>query len=284
MPALLLANPYVDLILALALAWLSLKIVQALFGPLGFIPGVTKAERAIAQSVTNACGSIASGASAAVGGSLHTIARLIDRSAAAIKRPAVALLEAATIIGAIAAAVHALRDLVHKAVGSFGAILPRVKTLEKEYHGIEHRVKTLEREIGAGIGHDLRIHIKALEKWEKAAKEQLAADEQAITQTIPAELGKLEDWIGMEVGQTKTQWEMAIGTAILAALGLGGLNCNSNPFKNNKNACGLWGDLGDILGLLAATLAVLNFEDLVKEMQALEEVTVTGLHDVLNMV
>lgn len=279
---------FVIVLWVIAMCLIIAVIMGFISGALGGLPfplnKLSGPVKSLSQGITSACFKAIQKAEQLLGASFHMLARYMDKLWHELRSGAIGLLEAATILGLLVHIVRTIRGLVH----GVGHVLHSFRTalhgLERKFHGIEHRVKVLERDIAKGIGHDLRIHIKALERWKKAAKAQLSRDEQAITQTIPAELGKIEDWIGMEAGQTKTQWEIAIGTAILAALGLGGLNCNSNPFKNNKNACGLWGDLGDILGLLAATLAVLDFEQLVREMQTLEEVTVTGLHDVLNMV
>jgi hypothetical protein len=71
--------------------------------------------------------------------------------------------------------------------------------------------------------------------------------------------------------ETDIEAAVAIG---LAALGLGGLRCNSNPWKNNPNACGLWGDLADLLGLALALGVALDFETFVHEAQAATEATV----------
>lgn len=288
MPALLLANPYVDIILALALAWLSLKIVRALFGPLYGIPGIgaaiAKLDHVIARSVSNACGSIASGASLAVGGSLHAIARLIDRSAAQFKRPALAILQSAALVLDTRLAVRALKSLVHRAVGSVGAVLPRVKTLEREYGNLRHRVKTLEREVAHGIGDDVLPRIKSLEReYDHIENGVIPALRDAVG-TADSAIDNLYEW-----AKGKAQllgvgtFAMAV-TAVLATLGLDWLGCRGRKNVNGKTGCALWDEIEGLLGLATVTLIALDFEQLVRQMQAVEEVTVEAIHDALKMV
>jgi hypothetical protein len=238
----------------------------------------------MARAITNAAGKLEGGIDHLIGAAWHQLARYTDKLWSELVAHSTALVQLAQLVGHLVHSVHGLRALVRTLQHVGHGVTAAVKTLEKEYHGIEHRVKKLEREIGQGIGHDLRIRIKALEKEYDGLENQVIPSIRSGIKTAEGEVADLEKWLGVNLDSTQAEWLAGFAAAALAALGLSGLNCNSNPFKNNRNACGLWGDLSDILGLLAATLAVLDFEQLVREMQALEEVTVTGLHDALNMV
>jgi hypothetical protein len=261
MPAiLLLLQPYLDVILALALAWLSLKIVQALFGPLAGIPAIgsaiVKLEKVIARSIANACGSIASGVDHVVGGSLHSIARLSDAIAGKVRQHANLLLGIASFLPPLAIAVSGIRALVrsiHTTSTHQGA---RIKKLEREYHGIEHQVKVLEREFKGIDETGIRSQLKALDK-------EIAAIE---TQTIPAIRSRvaadegafagLESWLGIKAGVNYKAWSIALATTLLGALGLGGLRCSNFGRLLNKWGCGLGTLLDDLIGLALSALAL----------------------------
>ena len=282
---------YALLFFAIALAFSARKVTQALLGGivafLQKIPviggGLAAPFKAVERAVVGACYSIENGCDALIGGAWHRTVELLKLSWREFKNHALVGLKTALYIPLIVAAIHALRALVHKAVGAAGAITPRVKALEKEYHGIEHRVRELEKKIARGIGHDLRIHIKALEKWEKAAQAQLEADAKAITQTIPGLIGNVRDFIGLGSLPANLDWVKGITLAGLAALGLSGLNCDNNPLKGKNCESNVWGDLSQLLGVLATVLAVADFEELVKEMQNAEQGVVSGLNDLLNL-
>ena len=270
--------------LALAIAVVMKNVGKVLSGIPAIGGALAGAMNAVAQVITNAAGTLEKGVDHLIGAAWHQLARYMDKLWSEIEHHGVAILEGATLIGLLVHAYHAVKALAH--------------TLEREWHGIEHGVKDIEKKlksidkmlkklaplIGLGIGADLITHlIRMLKEWLHFKNKTLPGIQSGVA-GIPKEIADAEKWVSDNfVSNATTDLEAAVAVG-LAALGLSGLSCDSNPFKNNKNACGLWGDLGDILGLLAATLAVLNFEDLVKEMQALEEVTVTGLHDVLNMV
>lgn len=265
---LLLVNPYVDFILAAALAWLSLKIIQALFGNftgIAFIGGAIKsAEKATAQAVTNACGHIANGIDKAVGGSIAWVATQVVRVGRALKEPAIAVAQASILIKAAVIAIHGLRSLIHRIEHVGSSAGAGVKTLTKEYHGIERRVKTLEREIGHGIGDDVLPRLKSLDKELDHLKNRVIPGIRAAANDAENEagiaLGKIES-IPFPAGVTT--WAEAVAVAI-PALGLSWLECNSNPFKGNKNGCGLWSQLGKLLGLAAFLTIAFDFRQFVE--------------------
>ena len=264
---LLLLDPYVDVILALALAYLSLKIVQALFGPLNGLPvvggAIAKLDHAISQSLSNACGQIVHPVDIAVGGSLAGIASLVNKCSGFIRRHARLLEDASGLIAALAFAYHGIRSLAHELHGRFAGIESGVKTLEREFHGIEHRVKTLERDLTKGIGHDLRTSVHDLTREvghiEHSALPAIrAADAQADTaiSNLYAWARGKADLIGIGT------FAGAVALA-LTALGLDWLKCKENPFRNNAKACGLWSVLGRVLGLAAFLTIAFDFQEFV---------------------
>lgn len=282
-----LLNPYVDAFLCMALALLLTGIFYSLVPVFQRIPVVggslASFAKSMGQAIIHGLGVVFGGLTGAVGDSFHAVARFIDHTYLQFRSHAVAILEAATLLGAVVTAVHALRLLVHRAVGSVGALAPRVKTLEREWHGIEHRVKTLERKVAQGIGHDLRIRIKALEQEYTGLRDKVIPDIRSIARGAETEVQDLRKWVTDNVPLIGTAAFAGAIAAALSTLGLGWLRCNSNPFNNNRNACGLWGDLADVLALVVAAELALNFEDLVREAQGVAEVTTVAIQDVFGL-
>lgn len=282
---------YALLFFVLAFAFTSRKLTKALFGPLitilQAIPAIGSKLAApfvaIEKAITSACGSIEAGCDKLMGTSFHATARLMDWVWKQIKKHAMTLAVAAPIIGNLANLYEGLRALVHRSSHIAQGITRAVKTLEREYHGIEHRVKVLERKIAKGIGHDLRVRIAGLEDEVTTLENKVIPSIRAAANEAEADVTALGKYVEDHfVRNTTAEIEAAVAVG-LAALGLSGLRCNSNPFKNNKNACGLFGDLSSLLGVPAIVLSVSSFEELVKEMQALEQGIIAGLEELLDI-
>lgn len=271
MPVLLL-NPYVDAILALALAFLASRLIPALFRPLFSIPGVghyiESGVQAMAQQVSYACGGIASGVSDALGVSFHAVARLIDTVTEQIEENARALQAAVSLVVPVVATYEGVKWLLNHISHARAGDQARIKRLEQEYHGIDEQIKQIDATLA-------KLHFKGID----AQLKSLTADINLVEgQTIPAintrvgtldgAIGDLEGFLGLPTTLPQTKWLAAFATAALAAAGLGGLNCNSNPFKNNSNACGLWGDLSSLLALAAALGFAYDLPGIVKFMES----------------
>lgn len=277
----LLLDPYVDAILALALAFLITQIIRAAVRPLGGIPGIghliTGAADSMAQAITNVLGHIVGGIDRHVGASIGWVATQVDNLASAIKRPALVLLESATLLGAIVSAIHALKALVHSAGHIAGSILPRVKTLEKEYHGIEHRVKTLEKDIGKGIGNDVRVHIRALEREVHGIEKGVIPGLRAGIRTAEGEVTQLENFIKAIPGTRYLDWAAGIVTAALGIVGLDWIACRNRNNVNGKSGCALWDDIAGLLGLAIVTGLALDLPKLIEEAQAATPPIIEGV-------
>lgn len=268
---------------ALAIALIMDKLAAILSGVPAVGGWLAGHVRGMAQAITNACGHLLGGIDHLIGAAWSALSHYLNTMFSQFVAHSALIAHLAELVAGGLYRVTGLRAIVHRLDKAVHVVLHRFTTMGREIYRLGRRVKTLEREIGKGIGHDLRIHIKALERWEKAAKAQLESDAQAITETIPAEIGQIKDWLGIRSGINYKTWAAALATALLASIGLGGLRCNSNPFKNNPNACGLWGDLADILGLVVAAELALNFDELVHSAQEVAEVTTTAVQDVFGL-
>jgi len=280
-------NPYVVAAECLALALLMVGIFYSMVPVFQQIPVVGKylanAAKAIAQAITHGLGVVLGGLTNAVGVSFHAVARFLGHSWSQLRSHAHLLLLITGEIGLIAGAVHAIRKLAEHASTVGAGIHHAVKVLQREFHGIEHRVKTLERKIGKGIGHDLRIHIKALEKWEEAAKAQLAADAKAIATTIPATITDLKNFLGIRKGISYLEWAAGIALAAIGVDALASIRCDEFGRNFRNRGCSQWGALDDLLGLLALGILAADFETLVHEAQDLTEGAITVFDDVFGL-
>jgi len=283
----LLLDPYVDAVLLLALAFLIVGIMRSLTPFLSKIPwvggAIANAADGMAKAIAHACGIAFQGVDHALGASFHAVARFLSHSWSQLRSHAHLLLLITGEIGLIAGAIHAIRVLAEHASTVGAGIRHAVKVLQREFHGIEHRVKTLEREIGKGIGHDLRIHIKALEKWEEAAKAQLAADAKAIATTIPATITDLKNFLGIRNGTDYLTWAAGIVTAALGIRVFRGLKCDNLANNLDNRGCSMWGALDDLLGLLALGVIAADFDELVHEAQDLTEGAITVFDEVFGL-
>lgn len=266
----------------IALAFSAKKISQALLGGivsfLESIPvighGLAGPFKAVEQVVTNACGLIVAKCEALVGASFHVFARFTDWLWRDMVAQATALLHVAKLVGNGVYSITGLRTLVHRLEKVWHGIEHGVKTLTKRVHGIDRRLHRLERELAAGIGNDVRVRVAGLEHELHKLTTKTIPRIKKEAQTAEADITALGKYIADHyVSNATTDIEAAVAVG-LAALGLGGLRCNSNPWKDNPNPCGLWGDLADLLGLALALGLALDFETFVHDVQNLTETTV----------
>lgn len=284
---LLLLDPYVDVILALALAYLALKIVQALFGPLGGIPVVgskiVALEHAIAQSIASACGSIVHPVDVAVGRSLAGVAGLVNRAARFFRDTGGALLGVSALTVALAEAYHAIRAVAHSLHSRFAGIESGVKSLEREFHGIEHRVKTLEHEVTKGIGHDLRIGLAQTEKEVAHIEHRVIPSLRTAEADAEHAISNLYDWIRGKADILGAGTFVGAVTAVLSLVGLDWLACRSRSNVNGKSGCALWNDLEALLQTAIIGAEIASLAELIAVAQKVTPDVVSGAEKLLDV-
>lgn len=264
---LLLLDPYVDVILALALAYLSLKIVQALFGPLTGIVGIgsaiKSAEHAISQSIANACGAIFGPVDGLIGGSLHGIASLIRGVASQIRAHARLIEEVSALAAALALAYHGVKNLGRDLHNIYRGIDAKVKTLERDFHGIEHGVRQLQHDLTKGIGHDLRAQVRTLDK-------ELAHIEHGVVPSLREAEAEAATAISNLYAWARGKADLiGIGTfagaiaVALSALGLDWIKCREGQNLYKQHGCGMWNLLGNLLGLAGFLTIAFDFQEFV---------------------
>lgn len=283
--------PLALLFFALALVMVSKQLVHAIFDPLiataGRIPLlggiISSALSVMVQGIDSALGTAYRKLDALIGASWHLLAVQMDWLWDELKRHANLLAIVSPLLSEALFAIEHLRNLVHGAVHSAEHFLGRIRALEREFHGIEHRVKSLEHDLTKGIGHDLRTAVHETEKEvahieHKALPAIRAADAQADTA-----IGHLYDWIRGKADIIGAGTFVGAVTAVLSLVGLDWLACRSRSNVNGKSGCALWNDLESLLGLAFATLAVADLEQLAKEMQAVEVETTKAIADLVGV-
>lgn len=258
----------------------AIRFVASIVGKVPFLGDILVSHLdGLNQALWHALGVAFKGADSALGWMLHSDARLLDWTWKELRSHAAAILAIADPLGAALAVLHGIRALVHSLTHLAHGITKAVKTLEREYHGIEHRVKTLEHDIAKGIGHDLRLEIKALKRRVHAVDEPLIRAAQDAADAARAEADNLYDWAKGKASLIGVgTFAYAVG-AVLAAVGLDWIACNKRNSVNGKRGCNLWDDIEGLLGLATAALVATELETLAKEMQALERPVTTVIAD-----
>lgn len=271
----------------LAVALAIALVMDKLSGILAGVPWVggklSDAVKGMAKAISNAAGTLLGGIDHLVGAAWHALARYMDKLFGQIAAQSSVLLHMARIVGhlvythsGISAAVRAATRLAH-------AALKRTHVLEREYHGIEHRVRRIERELAGGIGDDVRAELKALERELQGIEKRVIPGLRQGIQAAEGEVSDLERWLGVKAGLSTKDWATALVLTALGALGLGGLRCDSLGNVLGKRGCGLWSDLDELLGLAALAVGALNFEELVRTAQGLTEEGIRDFQDVFGL-
>jgi hypothetical protein len=269
--------------LALAIALIMDKLSSILAGVPWVGGKLSDAVKSMAKAISGAAGRLEGGIDHLVGAAWHQLARYIDKLWTEFVTHAHVIQQLAGMVGTLAHGVAGIRSLVHGATRALHVVLHRFVEIGRELHGIEHGLKRLERDLTKGIGHDLRIGLRDLRK-------EVRGIDHTVTTTIPqaiegvgADVIALGHFIGVKAGTKYREWVQGIVLAGLAALGLQGLVSRCNPLKDNPNPCAWWNDLSALLGLATATLAALEFEALIKEMQAIEHDVTVAAKDVFGI-
>ena len=259
------------LLFCFAFVWAARKLIAGMFKPIidginaAHVPYVSAAISgalgAVEQAISDALGSVEHGIDQLMGSSWHRLAELnmwLWREFTA--HTTIGWLTA-QIVSEVVHAYHYLRGQVHDLTHSHTATSARVKSLEKEYRGIEHKVKQLERDLSHGIGNDVLPRLKALEREAgRIENVELPAAVAAQDQAQSA-IDNLYAWAKGKAALVGVGTFALAVSAALDAIGLSGLKCPSflNSLKNR--GCGLWNGLEDMLGLFVDVALIASICD-----------------------
>ena len=249
--------------LALALACLAIALlIVAIMRKVGdlvrgiWLIGGTIADGvdAVAQGITWVLGKAIGGVEAAIGASWHLLASLWGHAWSWIVGQATGFAHLAELVARLVYAHSGLKTLVHQLERAWHGIEHGVKTLERKFHGIEHRVADLSRAVYHGIGHDLRIGLKRVEKKVDGIIDGTVPALQRGIDGVGGELTQLEQFIKTLPGTSYLDWAAGIVTAALGVLGLEWLTCKGVG-RLGRGVCNMPGRLlEDLLELLAGAV------------------------------
>jgi hypothetical protein len=252
----------VTAILALALALLITAIMRSLATILGGVPGIggflSNAADRMGQAITSACGAALHGIDKLIGAAWSHLSTYMDNLWHQIEAQSGLMAHIARIVAGQLYHVTGLSSLVHRLEKVYVGIEHGIKTLTREFHGIEHRVTRLEHTISRGIGNDVRSQVKALEREVAGIEKGVIPDIRAGIKTAEGELTQLEDFIKAIPGTKYLTWATAIVVAGLGSALFNFFKCPTFLSKTLGRGCGFWNGLEDLFGLFIDTLLLAN--------------------------
>lgn len=222
----------------------------------------------MAQALSNAAGSLENGVDKLIGASWHALARYTDDLWHAIAAQSQALLVLGQHIGSHVYNVTGLRSLVHHLERVWNGIEHGVKTLTRTVHRLGRRIARLEHDLAHGIGADVLPRIRSLDRALGRVEHKTIPALRGEVATLEGDVTALGEYIRANFLSNATEAVTAAVAVALAALGLGGLRCNTLGNMMKRRGCGLWGDLESILGLLADTVLLTNICSLLPPLEA----------------
>ena len=267
------------LLFSFAVVYACRHLVEALFQPIiavvGSIPGLggalSGALSKIEQAISDAFGVVEGKIDAAIGASWHLTARYMDELWHAVENHASDILTLAQIVAPFGSVIAVVRNTAHALESAFHGIEHGVKELRQLWRGIEARVKRLEHDLTRGIGHDLRLSLKADEQELDHLRHKVIPSLRAADATAEGEISNLYDWAKGKASLLGIGTFAAAITAVVASIGNGWLSCKENPFSQSKNPCGLWGDLAKFLPFLGLLALSFDFPEFVKAADTVAE-------------
>lgn len=274
---------FVALGLAALLTFLVLAMIRFLSSAPIIGGWIANKATAAEHAISNGLGNAFAGIDSFIGGCIHALARRVEHVGDAISASAHAAFHVAEALNPVAVAIHTARAVANAAAHALHGIEHGIRTIEHEFKGIEHGLKRIERDLTKGIGHDLRLHVKALEHELTHLRRRVIPSIRGDVATAEGEIGNLYEWAKGKASLLGVgTFAMAVG-AVLAAVGLDWLTCRNGAERVGRSNCNLWDDLGDVFGLLAAAELALNFETFVHDAQAATGATVSAVKDVAGL-
>lgn len=243
---------------AFALCLLCVYLAKALFGTaesaVGWIPWfgrvATRSLTSIEHKIVSFMASAAASADAKMGAALHELARVIDWLGEEIRRHA-NLIE---LLAGLLAGTAGI-SLVAQAIAN---LLRHSKAAQATADRALHTAIALPRTVGRGIRADVLPRVKSLEREIGGVIAHDLPGIRAGERTIWRGIDDLRKWVRTHALTAGTLAFTAAVAWALARLGAGWTRCN-NWNKIGKHVCGLPTNLiEDILGLSLALLAVVD--------------------------
>ena len=249
-------------------------VLQGLPFPLNKLAGLMSA---VAHAITSACGKLESGIDHLIGAAWHALARYMDKLWSQIEAQAGLAAHEARLLGDLLYAHLGFKAAVQSIKATATAAWHLAKRLEREYRGIEAKVRTLEREIGKGIGNDVRAQIKALDTEITGIEQGVIPQLQAGIKAAEGEVTQLENFVKAIPGTSYFKWAAGIVTAALGVEAFNLLKCGFLRNLWNNRGCGLWNGIDDLLGLFIDAFLFTNICELLPLFETLVSDVATPL-------
>lgn len=276
------------LIVAFGIVWTIRKLTQALFGWLidavSWLPIIggdaAKLLRYPEQAVANVLGKAEHAIDGAIGASWHLLARYMDWVWRELRGHAVLLVELASGLYPLAVAIRWAKTHILHLNATSSVSSAKVKTLERELHGIDRELRTLQKEwrgidatgVGKRLGR-IEAEVGTIETQTIPVIQQAENDAQSA-------ISNLYEWAKGKASLLGVGTFTTAVAAVLSAVGLDWLACRSRNNVNGKSGCALWDDIEGLLLTAGIFGAALDFRDIVKaavEVESLGAEAVTAL-------
>lgn len=262
-------------LLCLGLALIATLIVKSLISSMGGVPLIGRVIGAVLSPVAHAlqwaAGQAEHGVDLILGATLHTLSKVLEWTFDYYKAQASALLQMAHIIGGQLYNVSGLRSVVTRLEKAWHGIEHGVRDLHREVTKLEHKVNVIDHEISKGIGDDVLPRLRHLEREIGHVENKVIPGIRSAADAAEADVSELAKYIADNFVTDAELVTEATVAALLTAGGLSWLRCNSNPFNGNKQACGLWSILERVLGLAAFLTVAFDFREFVAASQTVAE-------------
>jgi len=266
---------------ALIFCYLCVYIAKALFGIAGSTLGklpivggwIDSSLHGVEQRITSVMSGAALAVDKRIATGFHNLARIVDfvgRELAAhsnLLYTLSSLAFGADITAALRYALTHLQGLTHGISSALTHTLHRLTTLEKRVtHLLDAAVLPRLRHLEREVVHTIDPELAALRRR---------------TRTLENDYARLYKWIHTHPWTAVTGAFVGAVALALSRLGLDWIRCGTANRFFQKRGCNAWNDLDSLLGLVVAAVAVEDFRELVKLLQAVEAEAVKGIEVVL---
>lgn len=161
------------------------------------------------------------------------------------------------------------RDTLGFAQGIYSHTLPRWR--REILHGAQHALRAGLSDVRHWVRHGERELHRAIEAARAKVLHAVHVVAGELAHVIPRVHGLEHDFRGLRARLRRLEKLLApgalaafIGVTVFQHFGLEWLRCKANPFRNNRNACGLWTVLGRVLELAGFLAIAFDFAEFVK--------------------
>ena len=242
-------------------------LLNSIASIVSFLPGVGGITASVVhrteQAISNALGGAISGIESNIGKQWHKLARVLGMLWAEQKLVAENLWHAVQWVasGNITKAVESAISHAIQWVASGNITKAAERAISHAFHEITHLQKTIRHDLTRVI-HRTEVKVESVAH---GIYPRIRSLEHEVTRTIPREIKRTRALAREAEAGVKALWDAVRGlqgvdvgaiaaaaaATAVAALGLEWLRCSDGANRAGRSGCGLWDDVGTLLGLLA---------------------------------